>query len=51
MINTQLAYRTNFRDNNNIHIGLARYRGDNFKDFHFGFAYDYDKLSIADNET
>jgi len=47
----QFEYRTDFNNNSDLHFGLARYHGRDFKDFHFGLSYEFEKLLIDDNKT
>ena len=47
----QFEYRSDFMKNSDLHFGLARYHGRDFKDFHFGLSYEFDKLRIDDNEA
>jgi hypothetical protein len=45
----QLDYKTNLKNNDNLHWGISRYNGDQRKNFQIGFAYDFEKLHIDDD--
>jgi len=48
---SQFVYSTDFNNNLNLHIGIARFHGKNYKNFHWGVAYDFDKIIINDTKS